>query len=167
VFESWKVAVVVATLIYGLMDFAAKVALGRGCRSRRLMLFSSLSVALLALFSLFFSTAEDVDWGIVALYAMANSLTYGLGYIGQLETLRRLDANAAFPLVKTASAFAVLMASSSWPRTPRCGSTPASWPASPSSPSCSWSSAAPSPPARASWPASPSAPGPPWPTPSP
>lgn len=107
-FESWKVAVVVATVIYGVMDFAAKVALGRGCRSRRLMLFASLSVTLLALFSLLYSSSGEVDWGIIALYAMANSMSYGLGYIGQLETLRRLDANAAFPLVKTASAFAVL-----------------------------------------------------------
>jgi drug/metabolite transporter (DMT)-like permease len=109
VFESWKLAIVVATVIYGVMDFSAKVALGRGARSRRLMLFSSLSVTLLALFSLLISPSAEVDWGLVAVYALANSLTYGLGYLGQLETLRRLDANAAFPLVKTASAFAVLM----------------------------------------------------------
>ena len=98
--EPWILATLVATLLYGLLNFLFKVAAERGHDSDQLVSHVGLTVTLLALATLFAATERPAAafTAPVFAYAFFNGLFFALGSLAKYGALRRAPAAIVFSL---------------------------------------------------------------------
>ncbi|MCK5799305.1 MAG: DMT family transporter [Deltaproteobacteria bacterium] len=106
----WQLLAVLATMVYGVMNFLYKVAAVRGASSFYLMSFSGMTVALFAGTTVAATGSSFERPGQLFVLAAVNSLFFATGSIFKIEALRFLPANVTFPVVKLNSVIAVIIA---------------------------------------------------------
>lgn len=98
--EIWIVYTLVATLLYGILNFLFKAAAERGHDADGLVNIVGLSVAVLAWSTFFITTPQP--WAEitrpVVVYAFFNGLFFALGSLSKYGALKRAPAAIVFPL---------------------------------------------------------------------
>lgn len=106
----WQGFAIVATIIYGLMNFLYKVAAENKCSSFYTMSFSGITVSILSFVLLTINGSAFVPLKWLLVFAGANALFFATGSICKIEALKHIPANLTFPVIKLNSTFAVIIA---------------------------------------------------------
>jgi drug/metabolite transporter (DMT)-like permease len=107
----WFIITVLATLIYGTMNFSYKIAASAGCSSNRVLNAASLTVSLISLTIILFNyniTYFD-NTGKIILFALINGTFFGIGNLSKQNALKHIPANLAFPISKLNAVFVIII----------------------------------------------------------
>ena len=106
--EKWYTFAVVALFFLGVQRFLYKVSAERRCNSAWTSFSFMGTVAFLSTV-LFFALDETVhDMGFLFFIALANSLTFFMATMSNMEALKRIPAGVAYPIIRLNAAIVVI-----------------------------------------------------------
>ena len=106
--EHWFTFAIIALFLLGIQRFLYKVSAERRCNSAWTSFSFMGTVALLStvLFFIFDETVQDV--GFLLFIALANSLTFFIATMSNMEALKRIPAGIAYPIIRLNAAIVVI-----------------------------------------------------------
>ena len=109
--EPWLVSTLIATALYGAMNFLFKVAAERKHDANGLLVFVGLSVALLAFATLRWQTPNPSEavTQTVLFYALFNGLFFALGSLAKYASLKRAPAAIVLPVNRLNTLIVILI----------------------------------------------------------
>ena len=107
---SWQYLAILATFVYGVMNFLYKVAAEYKCSSFHIMSFSGLSVSILSFIVIFFTKSPFSSLHLILLFACVNAFFFAAGSICKIEALRNIPANISFPVIKLNVVLTIIIA---------------------------------------------------------
>ena len=104
----WFGCTIIATCIYGVLNFMYKVATMHNCSSHKILNTSAATVSILSLITIIISGSEfNNSWNIF-FFAIINSAFFALGSIVKMKSLERIPTSIAFPVTKLDSVFLII-----------------------------------------------------------
>lgn len=105
----WLVYTLIATLLYGVMNFVNKVAVERGYSAPVMVAVSAATVSTGCLLALLLRGTMPAEAGLLIFFACLNGFFYGSGHLAKLAALRRAPAGVVFPLDKFNVLFVIVI----------------------------------------------------------
>ncbi|EFK10125.1 putative membrane protein [delta proteobacterium NaphS2] len=106
--ENWYTFATIALLFLGVQRFLYKVSAERRCNSAWTSFSFMATVALLSTI-LFFALDEKVrNFGFLLFIAFANSLTFFIATMSNMEALKHIPASVAYPVIRLNAAIVVI-----------------------------------------------------------
>ena len=106
----WQPLAIIATVIYGLMNFLYKVAAEQKCSGFYIMSFSGLSVSIISGLIVFANGSAFAPLKWLLIFAGINALFFATGSICKIEALKHIPASLTFPVVKFNSVLTIIIA---------------------------------------------------------
>jgi len=105
----WLPYILVATFIYGVLNFVNKVAAEKKYNARMIVTVSSGMVGLVSLIILVWRGALPSVLGPIIILALANGFFFGTGHIVKLLALQRAPAAVVLPINKLNAVFVIII----------------------------------------------------------
>lgn len=104
----WFGCTILATFIYGVLNFMYKVATMHNCSSHKILNTSAATVSTLSLITILISGSEFKNIWNILFFAAINSAFFALGSIVKMKSLERIPTSVAFPVTKLDSVFLII-----------------------------------------------------------
>lgn len=105
---NWYILSVIALLFMGTQRFLYKVSAQRGCNTAWTTFTFMGTVTLLSGVAFFFSNESIPDITFLIFVALVNSLSFTLGTLSNIESLKHLPAGVAYPIIRLNAAVVVV-----------------------------------------------------------
>jgi drug/metabolite transporter (DMT)-like permease len=104
----WFGCTIIATIIYGVLNFMYKVAAIHNCSAHKILNASATTVSFLSLIAILVSGSKFDNIWYILFFAIINSAFFGLGSIMKIKSLERIPTSIAFPVTKLDSVFLII-----------------------------------------------------------
>jgi len=108
VINSWYVLALAALVLFGLERFLYKVSAARACNTAWTTFSFMITVAITSSVLFFLSKPEMFDLRYLFVVAAVNSASFTLGTVMQIEALKYIPTNIAYPLIRFNTVIVVL-----------------------------------------------------------
>ena len=107
---NWFVYTIMATIIYGVINFVYKIAAVYKCPSHIIVKVSATTISISSLIIILFTRSEFLNFKQILLFAIINSAFFGLGSIVKIQSLKLIPTSYAFPITKLNAVFLIIYA---------------------------------------------------------
>lgn len=107
-FYNWYTLSLTALVLMGTQRFLYKISAQRGCNSAWTTFTFMGTVTVLSTIFFLFSPEKEFDISTLIIVALANSLSFTIGTLTHMESLKHLPANIAYPVIRLNAGIVVI-----------------------------------------------------------